>query len=69
MTLGEKRIRTTFNVSGDSEIDKVKQTFAKMIDALEELKKDAPPEKIRIAALTQTELETACMYYVKVLTY
>lgn len=63
-TIGEKRVRTDFNVSGDDLITKIKQKTAELIDLCEELKaKDG-----RAASIAQTEYETAAMYAVKAAT-
>jgi hypothetical protein len=63
-TVGETRVRTDFNVSGDSTVDKIKQKTAELINLCEGLKtKDA-----RTASIAQTEFETAAMYAVKAAT-
>jgi|SRR6187399_271312 len=63
-TLGEQRIRTSFNVSGKSEVDNVKSAFAGLIDLCESHKEKDP----RLAAKAQTEIENAAMWTVKLLT-
>lgn len=40
ITLGEKRVRVSFNVTGDSAIDTVKKDTAELINRLERLKND-----------------------------
>lgn len=63
-TLGEKRVRTDFNVSGDSLIDLIKQKTAELINIVEVLKdKDA-----RLASIAQTSYEEAAMWAVKAAT-
>lgn len=63
-TLGEKRVRTDFNVSGDSLIDLIKQKTAELINIVEGLKdKDA-----RLASIAQTSYEEAAMWAVKAAT-
>lgn len=63
-TLGEQRVRTSFNPSADSTVDQIKQQTAKLIDLCETLKAKEP----RLAALAQTEFEAACMWAVKAAT-
>lgn len=63
-TLGEKRVRVDFNVTGDSVIDSIKQKTAELINIVEGLKdKDA-----RLASIAQTEFESAAMWAVKAAT-
>jgi len=63
-TIGEQRVRTDFNVSGDSVIDQIKQKTAELINLCEGLKAKDP----RTASIAQTEFETAAMYAVKAAT-
>lgn len=64
MTIGEDRVRTSFNPSADSVVDQIKQQTAKLIDLCETLKsKDA-----RLASLAQTHYEDAAMWAVKAAT-
>lgn len=63
-TLGEKRVRTDFNVSGKSVVDEIKQKSAELINLCETLKeKDG-----RLASLAQTAYEEAAMWAVKAAT-
>lgn len=63
-SIGEQRVRTKFNPSADSVVDKIKQKTAELINLCEELKvKDG-----RLASLAQTEYETAAMWAVKAAT-
>jgi len=79
-TLGEKRVRTSFNVSGSSVVDAIKQKSAELINLLQALRNDevvAIPdetpeafkertgEKFRLIALAQTGYEEAAMWAVK----
>ena len=64
MTKGEKIVRTDFNVSGDNEITKIKNLFAKLIDDVELIRVNDG----RLVAMVQTKLEDVAMYYVKLLT-
>lgn len=47
LTIGEKRVRTSFNVSNDGFVDRIKQESASLINQLDSLKDGAPSEKIR----------------------
>ncbi len=71
-TLGEQRVRTSFNISGDSFVDGIKQDTAKLIDKLEQLKTNSnlniTPEFIRLISLAQTTYEEAAMWAVKAAT-
>lgn len=40
LTLGEKRVRVNFNVTGDSQIDTVKKDTAELINLLDRIKND-----------------------------
>ena len=63
-TLGEKRVRTNFNISGSSLVDEIKQKSAELINLCEGLKeKDG-----RLASLAQTSFEEAAMWAVKAAT-
>lgn len=63
-SIGEKRVRTNFNVGGDSVVDAIKRKTAELINLCEELKAKDP----RCASIAQTEFETAAMYAVKAAT-
>jgi len=63
-TLGESRVRTTFNPSQQSDVDTIKQMSAQLIDICETLKSKDP----RLAALAQTAFEEAAMWAVKAAT-
>ena len=82
-TLGEKRIRTSFNVSGNDAVAKIKNKTAELIDDLQAIKndevsktyelseealKDISGEKLRLIALAQTAYEEAAFWSVKALT-
>ncbi len=63
-TIGEKRVRTDFNVSSDDLVTKIKNKSAELIDIVEEIKAKDP----RLAALAQTHYEDAAMWAVKLAT-
>ena len=63
-TVGEQRVRTTFNPSASSDVDVIKQKSAELIDLCEKLK----PKDPRLASLAQTTYEEAAMWAVKAAT-
>lgn len=67
-TIGQRRVRASFNPSSNSTVDEIKHFSAVLIDMCEALKKDADPEKARCAALAQTAYEEAAMWAVKAAT-
>jgi hypothetical protein len=63
-TLGEFRVRTSFNPSNDSAVDQIKQKTAELINLVADLKsKDG-----RLVAIAQTTYEEAAMWAVKAAT-
>lgn len=75
-TLGESRVRTSFNTSGSGVVDGIKVNSAALIDQCEYLLGPQPegspahhPEKIRLVRLAQTAFEEAAMWAVKAATY
>jgi hypothetical protein len=64
MSIGTDRVRTSFNPSSDSLVDRIKQKSAELIDLCEGLKTKEP----RLAALAQTAYEEAAMWAVKAAT-
>lgn len=72
-TLGEKRVRTDFNPSANSNVDQIKQKTAELINLLEtergiEKNYEDVAEKFRLIALAQTAYEEAAMWAVKAIT-
>ena len=64
-TIGEQRVRTSFNPSSDGLVDQIKQKSAELINICEELKlKDG-----RLASLAQTAYEEGAMWAVKAATH
>ena len=63
-TVGEARIRTTFNPSASSDVDVIKQKSAELINLCESLKAKGG----RLASLAQTSYEEAAMWAVKAAT-
>jgi hypothetical protein len=68
MTLGEQRVRVSFNPSGDSAVDRIKQLSADLIDLVNALPDHGEGETKRIKALAMTEYESACHWAVKLAT-
>lgn len=64
MSVGERRVRTSFNPSSSSEVDYIKQKAAELIDLCEGLK----GRNGRLAALAQTAFEEGAMWAVKAAT-
>lgn len=68
-TIGEKRVRKSFDPSALSEVDTAKNSVAHLIDAAEAVKaRTDDPEVKRLAALAATDLESGCSWPVKALT-
>lgn len=82
-TLGEKRVRTDFNVSGSTVVDNIKQKTAELINDLQAIRNDEAAktynrspdvkneisgEKFRLIAIAQTTYEEAAMWAVKAAT-
>ena len=64
MTVGEARVRTTFNPSANEIVDQLKQKSAELINMCEDLKAKDP----RLASIAQTSFEEAAMWAVKAAT-
>lgn len=63
LTLGEIRVQRNFNPTANETVENLKQRYASLIDLLEQMKVDG--KNGRCISITQTELETSCMYAVK----
>jgi hypothetical protein len=63
-TLGEKRVRVSFNPNANNDVEEIKAQVAAMIDWVEKHKAKDP----RLAALAQTAFEEAAMWAVKLVT-
>jgi hypothetical protein len=69
-TLGERRVRTDFNVSGTGTVDLFKQRTAELIDYCQtEKDKAVDGEQGRLWSLAQTSYEEAAGWAVKGATY
>ena len=74
-TLGEKRVRTDFNVKSDEAVNVIKQQTAVLIDILDAMRpgndgksSSNDPEVHRLISLAQTAYEEAAMWAVKAAT-
>jgi hypothetical protein len=68
-TLGEKRVRTSFNPSDDSVVQNIKERIAEVINYVNDNVTSKDGEQGRLKSLALTELETAAMWAVKAATY
>lgn len=74
MTKGEYRVGTSFNPSGNSYVDSIKDQAAKLIDLVEAIHPDdtndvgRTAEVFRLKALAQTAIEEGAMWAVKAAT-
>lgn len=70
LTFGQKAVGLTFNPSGNEAVTQCKQTFADLIDMMNDLRNDpsSSQDVKRHASVAITELETAQMRAVKALT-
>lgn len=70
-TLGQKRVKAEFNPAKNDLVDQIKNKSAELIDLIESMKsagshaEKMSGEKHRLIAISQTEIETGCMYAVK----
>ena len=70
MTLGEQRVRITFNPSDTSLVNQIKQKSAELIDLCQSMRDmaDTNTEHHRLISLAQTHYEDAAMWAVKAAT-
>ena len=66
-TLGETRVRTTFNPSSNSIVEHLKMTAASFIDQIDAIEV-SDGEGARLRALAMTAVEEASMWAVKAAT-
>jgi len=64
LSVGETRVRTTFNPGNNGTVDQIKQKTAELINLCESLKGNDG----RLASLAQTSYEEAAMWAVKAAT-
>jgi hypothetical protein len=67
-SVGESRVRVSFNPSAVGAVDAIKQDTASLIDACEALRTGTNPEVERLISLAQTAYEEAAMWAVKAAT-
>jgi hypothetical protein len=67
-SIGQRRVRASFNPSQDSLVDTIKTQSAALIDLAEGLKTAGDAEVARCASLAQTHYEDAAMWAVKAAT-
>jgi hypothetical protein len=63
-TVGERRVRVSFNPDSVDDVSRIKTKTAELIDLVESIKAKDP----RLAALAQTHYEDAAMWAVKLAT-
>ena len=68
MTLGQDRVRASFNPSGNGAVDDIKARTADLIDVCDAMRTPTPSEKARCASLAMTAYEEAAMWAVKAAT-
>jgi hypothetical protein len=65
-TLGQSRVRLSFNPSANQDVENIKLRAAELIDLCEDFKKNTTDgEAWRLFALAQTHFEDAAMWAVK----
>lgn len=68
-TLGDRRVRASFNPSNDNKVGGITHATAMLIDMCEEMKSEKQgSEALRLLALAQTAYEEAAMWFVKAAT-
>ena len=70
-TIGERRVRIDFNVSGETAIDEIKSKTADLINIVKACPIERhcePGESARLQALAMTAYEEAAMWAVKMVT-
>lgn len=67
-TLGEKRVRTTFNPSDDSKVQHIKERCAELINYINDNVKAPDGDVARLKSLALTAVEEAAMWAVKAAT-
>jgi len=63
-TLGDRRVRASFNPAKDNKVDAIKHATASLIDLCEEMKSEKQgSDSLRLLALAQTAYEEATYLY------
>lgn len=69
-TYGEKAVGlSVINNGGNPAVNACKQSFASIIDNLNELRASTDPEAVRLASVAITQAQTAQMWAVKAITW
>lgn len=68
ISLGEQRVRTSFNPSNNSIVDQIKQKSAELINLVDAIDTKPPAEIGRWKSLALTAYEEAAMWAVKAAT-
>lgn len=68
LTIGEKRVRTTFNPSDDSTVQHIKERSAELINYINDNVSGNDPEVGRLKSIALTKVEEAAMFAVKAAT-
>ena len=69
LTLGQRRVRVSFNPSANSVVDNIKTDAAAMIDNINQISQASTDGEVkRLCALAMTEIESAAMWAVKAAT-
>jgi hypothetical protein len=70
MTYGQRAVGMSFNPSQDPMVLEIKQNFAEVIDAMDQLRDSTADSEVkRLASVAITEAQTAQMWAVKALTF
>lgn len=67
-TLGEKRVRTSFNPADDSVVQHIKERYAETINYINDNVTGTDAETLRLKELALTKAEEAAMFAVKAAT-
>ena len=69
-SFGQKAVGLSFNPSNDNDVDKVKQTYANVIDKLNYLRSTTESGEVkRLCSVAITEAQGAQMWAVKAITW
>ena len=69
LTYGGKAVGLTFNPGGDTEVTRVKEYFANVIDQLNDRKTPGQSESNRLLSIAITQAQDAQMWAVKAITW
>jgi hypothetical protein len=68
-SLGQRRVRLSFNPGGNDLVNEIKGKAAELIDlCAQHMDKEGPSETLRLWSLAQTHFEDAAMWAVKAAT-